>query len=202
MPNKEKHESEIRVDCDELTAGSLRDHFLIAMPGLKDPNFARTVTYICEHNEDGAMGITINHPLDLSVHEVFSQLKLPTSAASGEQQVLSGGPVQVERGFVLHPAGQTWESTIAISDQVNLTSSRDILVDMANNSGPDNSIVALGYAGWDAGQLEAEISDNAWLTVPADSHLLFDTPCEMRWASAAEQFGINLDLISTDAGHS
>lgn len=194
-------DNSIHVVREELTAGSLCDHFLIAMPDLKDPNFARTVTYICEHNEDGAMGITVNHPLELSVHEIFEQLKLPQDAQSGHEQVLAGGPVQVERGFVLHPSGPSWESTLEASEEISVTSSRDILEDMAAGKGPEHTIVALGYAGWSAGQLEAEIADNAWLTVPADSQLLFHTPCEMRWAAAAKQLGIDLDLIPSGAGH-
>lgn len=202
MPDKSKTPHEIRVACDDLTAGSLRDHFLIAMPGLKDPSFARTVTYICEHNKEGAMGITINHPLELTVAEVFEQLKLPTNAVVGHQQVLSGGPVQTEQGYVLHPTGQIWDSTAEISSTISLTRSRDILEDMAVDKGPENSIVALGYAGWEAGQLEAEIAENSWLTIAADSDLLFHTPCEMRWTAAAQQLGINLDLISSSIGHS
>ena len=203
MPNKKTVTSNnpIHVDREELTAGSLCDHFLIAMPDLKDPNIARTVTYICEHNEEGAMGITINHPLELTVSDIFEQFKLSQDADCSQQQVLSGGPVQVERGFVIHPQGPSWESTLQVSNEISISSSRDILEDMAAGDGPEHNIVALGYAGWGPGQLEAEIADNAWLTVPADSNLLFHTPCELRWAGAAQKLGVNLDLIPSGAGH-
>ena len=187
--------------CDELTSGSLRGHLLISMPGLTDPNFSRSLTYICEHDDNGAMGIIINHPLELSIRDVFDQLELPTNSSTGQQQVLAGGPVQVEQGFVLHPTGSQWEATSAISSQISLTASRDILVDMAADQGPENSLVALGYAGWGAGQLEAEIAHNDWLSVPADSKILFHTPCEMRWSAAAKQLGVDLNLMTAQAGH-
>ena len=189
------------IDKSDLSQGSLRDHFLIAMPGLEDSIFAHTITYVCEHNRDGAMGIVINHPLKLSLGDIFEQMEMPTNPRVGRETVLSGGPVQVERGFVLHPAGQRWESTLQISPEVSLTASRDIIQAMAEDRGPENAIVALGYAGWSAGQLEDEIANNAWLTVPADSHVLFNTPVEQRWSSAAKQLGIDLNLISATAGH-
>ncbi|MEJ2418843.1 MAG: YqgE/AlgH family protein [Exilibacterium sp.] len=190
------------VESNDLGQGSLRNHFLIAMPSLQDPIFAHTITYVCEHSVEGAMGIVINHPLNLSLGEIFELLKLPSDTTSmGGQTVLSGGPVQIERGFVLHPAGQRWESTVEISPEVSLTASRDIIVDLAAGKGPASALVALGYAGWSAGQLETEIAANAWLTVPADSHVIFDTPIEQRWTAAARHLGIDLNLISSCAGH-
>jgi putative transcriptional regulator len=180
---------------------SFRGQFLIAMPNLRDPVFFHTITYICDHNPNGALGIVINHPLDLRLNDIFRQMALPQSGKLSQQTVLSGGPVHIDRGFVLHPAGQQWESTIQISPEVSLTASRDIMVSMAEDKGPDKALIALGYAGWSAGQLEEEIAANSWLTVPAESHILFDTPCEQRWAAASQCLGIDLNLIHATAGH-
>nr|WP_246125348.1 YqgE/AlgH family protein [Exilibacterium tricleocarpae] len=171
------------------------------MPSLRDPIFAHTITYICDHTADGAMGIVINHPLNLSLGDIFEQLKLPDDTEVGRQTVLSGGPVHIERGFVLHSSGPQFESTIQISPQVSLTASRDIIAALAQNRGPASALVALGYAGWGAGQLEAEIAANSWLTVAADHHIIFDTPIEQRWSAAAAKLGIDLNLISSAAGH-
>jgi putative transcriptional regulator len=185
----------------ELSNGGLRDQFLIAMPSLRDPVFAHTITYICDHSATGAIGIVINHPLDICVGDIFEQLELSLAGPLAAATVLSGGPVQMDRGFVLHPSDFYYESTINVSPEVSLTASRDVLEDMANNRGPSKAVVALGYAGWDAGQLETEILANAWLTVPADKHILFDTPCEQRWAAASKYLGIDLNLIHGTAGH-
>ncbi|MBW7930656.1 MAG: YqgE/AlgH family protein [Gammaproteobacteria bacterium] len=180
----------------------LTGHLLIAMPAMSDPNFARTVSYICEHTDQGALGIIINRPMDLSLGEVFDQLSLEVaSPATASQPVLRGGPVQVERGFVLHDPGGSWDSTVAVSDTIHLTTSQDILGALARGTGPGRALMALGYAGWGAGQLEAEIGANAWLSVPATDALLFDTPFEARWAAAAGLLGINLATISPEAGH-
>ena len=189
------------IDQSDLSDTGLRDHFLIAMPGLQDPTFAHTIAYVCEHSAEGAMAIVINHPLELSLNDVFAQLEFPPNHRLGRESVLSGGPVQVERGFVLHPSGQNWQSTLRISPDISLTASQDILAAMAENRGPEGAIVALGYAGWGAGQLEEEIASNAWLTVPAESHILFHTPVEQRWSAAAKHLGIDLNLISATAGH-
>ncbi|MEX1032815.1 MAG: YqgE/AlgH family protein [Cellvibrionaceae bacterium] len=178
-----------------------RGQFLIAMPSLRDPMFSHTITYVCDHTAAGALGIIINHPLELKLGEIFRQLDLPQTSSASEQTVLSGGPVQIDRGFVLHPTGRSWESTIQISAEVSLTASRDIIVAMANDKGPDKALVALGYAGWGAGQLEEEIAANAWLTIPAESQILFDTPCEQRWTAASRHLGIDLNLIHGTAGH-
>lgn len=186
---------------NELKAGSLRHHFLISMPGLQDPNFSRSITYICDHNEDGAMGLVVNRPMDLSINDIFEQLDLEQRPTLGEQLVMAGGPVERERGFVLHTDERQWNSSIAIGDGIRLTASADILEAMATSSGPGQTLVALGYAGWGAGQLEEEIAENSWLTVPASAQILFNTPCELRWAAAAKSLGFDLDLLTSAAGH-
>ena len=200
-PGQKPDQPQGPVEQSDLTQGSLRNHFLVAMPSLKDPIFAHTITYICDHTNEGAMGIVINHPLNLSLGDIFEQLQLPDDTEMGRQAVLSGGPVHIERGFVLHSSGPQFESTIQISPQVSLTASRDIIAALAENRGPASALVALGYAGWGAGQLEAEIAANSWLTVPADHHIIFDTPIEQRWSAAAAKLGIDLNLISSAAGH-
>jgi len=180
----------------------LTDHFLIAMPAMGDPNFDRTVTFICEHNEDGALGLVVNRPMDLALGEIFSQMSLECDdQATSTLPVLQGGPVQVERGFVIHGSEGEWNSTLAVSDAVSVTTSRDVLEAMAAGDGPEPALVAIGYAGWGAGQLEAEMAANAWLTVPANTEILFDIPFEKRWRAAAALIGIDLDLLSTEAGH-
>lgn len=180
----------------------LTGHLLIAMPAMIDPNFVRTVTYICEHNEDGALGIVINRPLQLDLGEIFQQLALETTDSGlVKQPVMRGGPVQIERGFILHEPSQDWDSTVAVTDTVHLTTSQDILVAMARGHGPKRALMALGYAGWGAGQLETEIVANAWLSVPATPAIVFDTPFEARWAAAARLLGIDLATISPNAGH-
>lgn len=180
----------------------LTGHLLIAMPAMTDPNFVRTVTYICEHNDEGALGIVINRPLQLDLGAVFQQLSLDSAdPALTRQPVLRGGPVQTERGFVLHEPSRTWDSTVQVSDTVHLTTSQDILAAMAQGTGPRRALMALGYAGWGAGQLEAEMAANAWLSVPASPAIVFDTPFEARWSAAAGLLGINLATMSPDAGH-
>ncbi|WP_420814628.1 YqgE/AlgH family protein [Oceanicoccus sagamiensis] len=181
---------------------SLKDHFLIAMPSIGDGIFAHSITYICEHNEQGAMGIVINHPLDLSLDEIFEHLEIDNIQTPHSDQILAGGPVHMDRGFVLHRNTEThWDSTISVSDQIALTTSQDILTAIAHDEGPSDSIVALGYAGWSEGQLESELADNAWLTAPADSDILFNTPIEHRAKAAAAKMGVDLALISPTAGH-
>ena len=181
---------------------NLTDHFLIAMPQLEDPNFVRSVTYICAHNEDGAMGIVVNRPLDMALGEVLAQMDLSASQpAIAELPVYLGGPVHTDRGFVLHRPGQHWNSTIAINAAVAVSTSRDILEAIARGAGPTDALVALGYAGWSAGQLESEIAQNAWLSGPADLDIVFKTPAELRWQRAAALLGIDLASISHDVGH-
>ncbi|MFL6575757.1 MAG: YqgE/AlgH family protein [Povalibacter sp.] len=180
----------------------LTNQFLIAMPSMTDANFAQTVTYIWEHNEEGALGIIINRPLQMKLADVFEQLQMPTPAdAIGRQSVLQGGPVQTDRGFVLHHIGGRWEHTRQVSSRIQVTTSPDILDAMARGIGPDTAVVALGYAGWSAGQLEQELAQNAWLTVQADERIIFDTPFEQRWHAAGRLLGVDLAMISPQAGH-
>lgn len=182
--------------------GSLANHLLIAMPGMQDPNFSTTVTLICEHNDDGALGIVINRPLTLKLGGLFEQLDLKgADLRAAEDPVLLGGPVGPERGFVLHGGGPQYENSLAVSSEISLTLSRDVLDAMAAGDGPDKSLVALGYAGWQAGQLEDEMLANSWLSVPASADIVFETPFAERWAQAAQTIGIDISQISPDAGH-
>ena len=187
------------ADLDEF---SLTDHFLIAMPNMTDPNFAGTVVYLCEHNEHGAMGVVVNRPAEVSLGELFDQidLSLPPGELPG-QPVYLGGPVQTDRGFVLHQPLDNWNSTLAVSDDTGLTTSRDILVAVSQGEGPYRMLVTLGYAGWGAGQLEQELAQNAWLTVPANLRILFELPFEERLPSALESLGVDFANLSEMAGH-
>jgi putative transcriptional regulator len=181
---------------------NLTNHFLIAMPGLQDPNFEKSVTYICEHSDDGAMGIVINNPLSIPVSEILEQLDIDEKATGiPDKPIYLGGPVNGERGFVLHDSDTEWDSTLRVKNGISVTTSRDILVSIASGTGPERNLIALGYAGWGSGQLEQELADNAWLAVPADKAIIFDLPPEERWDAAAAELGIDLALLSTDAGH-
>ncbi|MEJ2344165.1 MAG: YqgE/AlgH family protein [Gammaproteobacteria bacterium] len=183
-------------------SADLTNHFLIAMPRLADPNFFRTVTYICEHNNQGALGIVINRPLELTLGEILDHMDLHADAAAvADQRVYMGGPVQQERGFVLHRPATDWGSTLQVTERIGLTTSRDILVSIARGEGPERALIALGYAGWGAGQLERELAENAWLSGPADEDILFDSPDDERWQQAAALLGVDLNLLSGDAGH-
>lgn len=184
------------------STGYLRSQFLVAMPAMGDPNFSQSVTLICEHNDDGALGLVINRPLQLTLGEMLAHMKIqPADTAMAEQPVLMGGPVQTERGFVLHGPPGNWDATMQVEEDLYITSSRDILEAMAGGRGPEKSMVALGYAGWGAGQLEAELKENAWLNTPADLGILFDTPIGERWSKAANLIGVDLNTLSGDAGH-
>ena len=180
----------------------LKHHFLIAMPHMADPNFAQTVTYLVEHNEQGAMGPVINRPNGLNLADVLEQLRPdePPPALCQSLPIFAGGPVQTDRGFVLHPSGHSFQATLELGE-LALSTSQDALFAIADGSGPDRYLISLGYAGWDAGQLEAELADNAWLTCPADSAILFDTPFDQRLSAAAARLGINLSLLTAQAGH-
>ncbi len=180
---------------------SLKHHFLLAMPCLQDSIFAHSLTYIFDHDEHGASGLVINRPLDLTLADVFSQLELESASACTTHPVLIGGPVEMERGFVLHRAGTTWKSTQDVSTDVSLTMSSDILAAMARDEGPAGALVIIGYAGWGTDQLEQELADNAWLTIPADASIIFDTPFEQRAAAAARKLGFDINLMTADAGH-
>ena len=184
------------------SSDSLRDHFLLAMPTLSEGIFSHSITYICEHGESGAMGIVINQPLDLSLGEIFEHLQIDSAADFASEPVMAGGPVQIDHGFVLHRrCEETWEANLKVTDEINLTTSRDILRAIAQGNGPRDHLIALGYAGWTAGQLEQELAENSWLTLPADSDIIFTTPVDQRVAAAAARLGIDMNLISGEAGH-
>lgn len=181
---------------------SFTNQLLIAMPGMLDPNFSTTVTLICEHNDEGALGIVINRPTTLKMGGLFEQLSVEDAdPEAAERPVLSGGPVGIERGFVLHGPEFSYENTLPVSDDIRLTLSRDIIDAMAAGKGPTKTLVALGYAGWDAGQLESEMLANSWLNVPASPEIVFDTPFAERWDLAARTLGIDIGAMATDAGH-
>ncbi len=190
-----------KILLSDYSENSLRGHFLIAMPGLKDSIFSDSITYICDHSEQGAMGIILNQPLNIKLDEVFDQLSLEYEPGAGETPVLSGGPVNSQQGFVLHKNEGKWDSTLQISDGVCLTASRDIVSAIAEKKGPAGAQFALGYAGWSPGQLDEEIAGNSWLSVPAESRIIFDVPIHKRREAVAEKLGIDLNLISGTAGH-
>lgn len=190
------------------TLSSLKDCFLVAMPGLEDPNFARSVTYIFEHSKDGAMGIVINLPLTITVQNIFESMNIKSDAEIFHQiPVLAGGPVQPERGFILHPnvspqsGPSPWQSTLMLNSFLSITTSKDILEAIATGNGPEKMLIALGYAGWEANQLEEEIKQNSWLHTKATPNILFDTPYHARWQKTLDQMGITLGSLSKDIGH-
>jgi len=180
---------------------SLANHFLIAMPRLADPNFTRTVTLLCDHSAEGAMGLVINRPTDLTLRDVYEQLNITATGPEADQSVYLGGPVQNNRGFVLHEPLGHWEATLPVTDTLGVSTSRDILDAIARHEGPDHYLVALGYAGWGPGQLERELADNAWLSVPASREIIFHLPIEERWRAAATLVGVDLATLSGDTGH-
>ncbi|MHA7833334.1 MAG: YqgE/AlgH family protein [Algiphilus sp.] len=194
------------MDADHDTAGNmgyLRNQFLIAMPGLgDDDHFGQTVTLLCEHNDEGALGLVVNRPTDLKVTDMLAHLGLDASELGDrDSPVFWGGPVQPERGFVVHVERGDWESTMAIDDALFVTTSRDILDAIATGEGPRQYLVLLGYAGWDAGQLESEILHNAWLNTPVDQQILFRTPTTERWREATRLLGVDSTQLSATAGH-
>lgn len=215
---------------------SLENQFLIAMPSLANDYFTKTVTYICEHNDDGAMGLIINMPVNITLQDLLKQIEendleqtnkkvtavesanslerknsperksspeqeSTTSDHSLEQLVLSGGPISQNRGFVLHRTQSGWNSSLALSEEIMITTSKDILMALGTAKAPEQFMVTLGYAGWGPGQLEAELQANSWLTIDADSDILFNTPIEQRWQKATEKLGINIAHLSSDIGH-
>jgi putative transcriptional regulator len=180
----------------------LSHHFLIAMPAMTDPVFAKSLTYVCEHNDQGALGIVVNRPITLTLGELFAQVKLQLEPEGMELlPVHYGGPVQTDRGFVLHQPAGDWQSTMVIKGRVGMTTSKDILEAIGLGKGPSNFIVTLGYAGWAQGQLEHELAQNAWLSVPATDHILFDLPAEDRLAAAMSLLGVDYASLSADSGH-
>jgi putative transcriptional regulator len=181
---------------------SLQDHFLIAMPAMADPNFTQTVTYICKHDVAGAFGLVLTRPSDLSLGEMLGQLAIDLKDRSlVERPVMHGGPVEPQRGFVLHRSEHTFEATLAVSAEVKLTSSPDVLASIGAGAGPEPALVALGYAGWGRGQLEAELGSNTWLTVPANPAIIFETPFAERWTAALGLPGVDIRHITQYAGH-
>lgn len=178
------------------------NQLLIALPALDDPNFARSVALICQHDGDGAMGVVINRPSEYTLGDVLEQMGIDGgSDALRAQRVLAGGPVHPERGFVLHDGAQGWDSSLAIADDLYVTTSRDVLEAIARGEGPPNAAVALGCAGWGAGQLEFELAENSWLTAPSDAELLFATPLDARWQAAAGRIGVDMTRMADYAGH-
>jgi len=180
----------------------LSHHFLIAMPAMTDPFFAKSLAYICEHNEQGAMGMVVNRPISLTLSELYAQINMPLNQNELEDMpVHFGGPVQTDRGFVLHEPNGEWQSTLRINDKVGLTTSKDILQAVGEGQGPRHLLVTLGYAGWSEGQLEQEMSQNAWLSVPADERIMFDLPAEERLQAAMALLGIDYATLSDETGH-
>ena len=180
---------------------NLTSHFLIAMPAMSDPNFSRTLTFICEHNERGALGIVVNRPIDVTLASLFRQVEIAAPQSPlGDEPVFYGGPVQFDHGFVLHRPVGAWKSTLPVGE-IGLTTSRDILEAMAAGHGPPKQLVALGYAGWAPGQIEDEIRRNGWLTVKADLDLIFDVRPESRYEAAMQALGVNPANLSEEAGH-
>ena len=180
---------------------NLTNHFLIAMPGMVDPNFNGTLTYICDHSDQGALGVVINRPIDLDLSTLFEQIGLPLPERLHHDTVYFGGPVQTERGFVLHTPPHTFSSTLTVNDTVSLTTSKDVLEAVSQGSGPEKFMVSLGYAGWAAGQLEDEIKQNAWLSVAAEPQVIFDLEPEERLPAAMKLLGIDFASLSDEAGH-
>lgn len=179
----------------------LKNQFLIAMPGLEDENFNHTVSLLCEHNDGGAIGLVINKPTELKLSAMMEQMGLEHEALDAEDPVYWGGPVQPERGFVIHGEGGNWESSMCLQDDLYITTSRDILRAIGKGEGPKDYFVALGYAGWGAGQLESEILHNAWLNTPVSGQILFRTPIHNRWQEATRLLGIDVSQIAGNAGH-
>lgn len=186
-----------------MSTNNLKNYFLLATPGLSGGFFANSLTYLCEHSEEGAMGIVVNRPLDVEVDEILEQLSLIDAAHPHHEPVLAGGPLNTDRGFVLHrrEQPQRWQATLAISSEIQLTTSLDILGAIAQDQGPRANLIALGYAGWAPGQLEEELEDNVWLTVPADDHILFAVPAHKKLDAVLKKLGISLSQLAPYSGH-
>jgi putative transcriptional regulator len=185
-----------------MQSANFTNQFLIAMPVLTDPHFAKSLVYICEHNDRGALGIIVNRPIDMTLGKLFERVELKLDKPElANQPVYFGGPVQTDRGFVLHrPAGE-WQSNLKVNDEIAMASSRDILLSIANHGTPADVLVTLGFSGWSAGQLENEIMQNAWLSVDANAHILFELPYEERLPAAMQVLGIDFASLSGMAGH-
>lgn len=182
----------------------LSNHLLIAMPSLQDSTFKQAVIYLCEHDKDGAMGLVINHPVNMKVADLIKQVDedaLINDPKKAQKSVIKGGPVNVERGFILHKPQGKWESSLQLNDDFCVTTSKDILSQLANEQGPEDFILTLGYAGWTAGQLESELSHNAWLCIPADAQLVFHQPIHRQWQACIEKMGFQPWQLVDSAGH-
>ncbi|GAB2696675.1 YqgE/AlgH family protein [Aliiglaciecola sp. 3_MG-2023] len=182
---------------------SFEHHLLVAMPSLDDPYFARSLTYICEHNDKGAMGLVINQPIGMSLQELINQADKDAIVLEekANEIVLAGGPVSQDRGFILHTTQPGWSSSLQLTSEIMITTSKDILSALGNEQAPAKSLVTLGYAGWSAGQLEEEVQNNSWLIVEADEELLFDVPIHKKWEEAVRRLGIDVWQLGPDAGH-
>jgi putative transcriptional regulator len=192
-----------KIEQSETKTGdNLTGHFLIAMPSLNDGFFNQAVTYICEHDENGSFGIIINQQTGINLKQIAKEMAIETGNNYNDKQlVFIGGPVDQGRGFILHRPIGNWQSSLKVNNNIAITTSKDILQAIINNEGPEDNIVALGYAGWAAGQLDHEMASNTWLSCPADEQVIFNTPVEKRWKAAAKLIGIDLSLLSSDAGH-
>jgi len=215
--NKEQNPIQQTSDAsaEPINKGYLQSQLLIAMPGLDDPYFKKSVTLICQHDENGCFGLTINKPMEISFDEIFKQLNIETNDDNSHQpsesdssqhsnkpsSVIRGGPVQAEQGFVIHDSQKQWENTMLIDEALAVTASSDILIDIAAGKGPENYLLALGCASWTAGQIESEIMENSWLNCPIDKDILFEMPFAQRWQGAADTLGINLHSMSGASGH-
>lgn len=190
-----------------MSSINLTHHFLIAMPAMADPHFTRTLTFICEHNAQGALGVVVNRPIDMTLRSLLDRLSLPIEDERiGDAPIYFGGPVQTDRGFVLHEPTGSWQSTLKVRDTIGLTTSKDILEAVGRGEGPRRLLVTLGYAGWSAGQLEHELGQNAWLSVeapvePNRNNILFDLPADERLQAALSLLGVDLASLSEHAGH-
>ena len=193
---------------ENASAICLTHHFLIAMPAMSDPNFAHSLTYICEHNDEGALGIIVNRPMNMSLSTLFERINIDFDAKEhrndaplGDMPVYYGGPVQTDRGFVLHRPVGHWQSTLTVRDGIGLTSTRDILHQIGASGDPSEILISLGYAGWSAGQIEWELAQNAWLSVAADPEIIFGLPPEERLTAAMRLLGVDFANLSDVAGH-
>ncbi|HEX2567412.1 MAG TPA: YqgE/AlgH family protein [Burkholderiales bacterium] len=184
-----------------MSSINLTHHFLIAMPNMADPYFSRTLTYICEHSDQGALGLVVNRPIDMTLQSLFERLSIKLDGEMADAPIYFGGPVQTDRGFVLHEPAGNWQSTLRVREAIGLTTSKDILEAVSRGEGPRRMLVTLGYAGWSAGQLEHELSQNAWLTVEARDGIIFETPAEERLPAAMELLGLDFARLQDEAGH-
>jgi len=206
MPGMPPEQDDPLAQAGSATSGlNLANHFLIAMPSIQDPVFGGTVVYVCEHNDKGVLGVVINKPTDMTMETLFDRVDLKLAeglrATVVDEPIMFGGPVQDDRGFVLHSPGGRYSSSLSVTDDVAFTTSIDVLEAVASGGGPARMLVSIGYAGWSPGQLEEEILRNGWLTVGADARVLFDLPIEERYNAAIKLLGIDPLMLASEAGH-